>query len=88
MMRIGRLPEDLVRKEIDKVISLVKAWKFFVETEPENEIQEVCRPVQKQAIYDEIRSRLGYLKENGVNIKAILNEDIEREIGSVDTTLI
>jgi hypothetical protein len=75
MTSIGLLPEDVVRKNIEKLIKLMGIKKELKNRVPANETQRVCLPIQKEAVNKEIRMVIRYLRKWRVNIKACIHNE-------------
>ena len=75
MTNIGLLPESVVRKNIAKIIRLMGIKKDLASRIPANEVERACLPIQQQAVREEIRLTLRYLRQWHVNIKARINDE-------------
>ena len=71
MNYIGLLPEDAARKEIERLQKLLGILNKLRKTIPQNDIQRACLPIQKQAVKEQIRTTIRYLRKWKVKVKAV-----------------
>jgi len=76
MMNIGQLPEDVVRRDIEKLIRLMGIKRELKNKIPINALETTCLPIQREAVAKEIRDVVRYLRKWRVNIKACVNGDV------------
>jgi len=74
MNYIGLLPEDTARKEIAKLLKLIGILSELRNRVPASETEETCLPFQRQAVRNEIRTTMAYLRRWKVPVKAIIKE--------------
>ena len=75
MTNIGLLPEDTVRRSIEKLIKLMGIKRELKNKIPVNPVEIVCLPIQREAVANEIREVVRYLRKWHVNIKACVNHE-------------
>lgn len=74
MNRIGLLPESIARKNIEKLIKLLGIMNELRRKQSTNRMEEVCLPIQRKAVREEIRDTMRYLRKWQVNIKTHIND--------------
>jgi len=67
--RMGMLPESIARREIDKLIGLLKIYKDIKNRDVEGCVDQVCYAIQREAVKTEIKSIMAYLRKWNVKVK-------------------
>jgi hypothetical protein len=75
MTNIGLLPEDVVRKNIDKLMNLIRIKKELANKIPTSPVEKACLPIQRDAVRKEIWAILRYLRLWHVNVKECVNDE-------------
>ncbi len=75
MTHIGLLLESDVRRNIAKIIKLMKIKRELKNRIPVNPMEKACLPIQRIAVNEEIRVTVRYLRNWRVDIKACMNEN-------------
>ena len=79
MTNIGLLPEDVVRKNIEKLMNLIQIKKDLANRIPTSHLERACLPIQRDAIREEIWVILRYLRLWHVNVKACVNNENQND---------
>lgn len=77
MNHIGLLDEDAARREILKLMRLLRIRREL-QREPETRIEEIILPLQRKAVRDEIRKTMDYLRRWHVNLKVLFKDENNR----------
>jgi hypothetical protein len=76
MTQWGLLDESMARKEIEKLMLLLKMQRDLKNKVPSSEMEKACLPIQKDAVGKEIRRIVEYLRKWHVNIKAVIKNGV------------
>lgn len=72
MTQWGLLDESMARREIEKLMLLLKIQRGLKTKIPTNETEKACLPIERAAVSQEIRRIVEYLRKWHVNIKALI----------------
>ena len=74
MNPMGMMNEDLARREIEKLMNLLKIQRELKKEKPKNKLEEVILPFRRQVLRNEIRNILAYLRRWHVNLKVLIHK--------------